>query len=127
MNGAAMNEQALRKALERFGSKPDDALESTKVSAAFLSCSERTLRYHPAAERVYITADRYNYRVGNIREIARNGFKGATVPKAERRESGGESWKKLGDVATRVAESCGADIRDHSIKMQRELNRRKGG
>jgi hypothetical protein len=36
------------------------------------------------------------------------------------------SWQKLGDVAERVVESCGADIRHHNIKMQRELNRQKG-
>src|SRR5262249_53570271 len=95
LNGAAMNEQALRKALERFGSKPDDALESTKVSAAFLSCSERTLRYHPAAERVYITADRYNFRVGNIREIAKKGFVGAmtSTPKPKRVKRSGQTSK----------------------------------
>jgi hypothetical protein len=34
-------------------------------------------------------------------------------------------WKKIGDAAHRVVESCSADIRDHSIKMQRELNRRR--
>jgi hypothetical protein len=84
-----MNEQALRKALERFASKPDDALEKASVSAAFLECSERTLRYHPAAERIYITPTRYNYRVGNIRDIARNGFAAAMAPKAKRSWSGG--------------------------------------
>jgi hypothetical protein len=35
------------------------------------------------------------------------------------------SWQRLGDAAERVAESCGADVRDHNIKMQRELNRRR--
>jgi hypothetical protein len=38
----------------------------------------------------------------------------------------GENWQRLGRVAQRVVESCGADIRDHNIKMQRELNQRKG-
>jgi hypothetical protein len=66
-------ERELRRALERFASKPDDALETAKVSAAVLSCSERTLRYHPRAKRIYITQRRYAYRVGNIREIARGG------------------------------------------------------
>ena len=33
--------------------------------------------------------------------------------------------KQIGDVAQRVVESCDADIRDHSIKMQRELNHRR--
>jgi hypothetical protein len=34
-------------------------------------------------------------------------------------------WHRIGDAAQRVVESCGTDIRDHSIKMQRELNRRR--
>lgn len=34
-------------------------------------------------------------------------------------------WQQLGDVAGRVVESCGADIRDHQHKMQAELNRRR--
>jgi predicted DNA-binding transcriptional regulator AlpA len=38
-----------------------------------------------------------------------------------------DSFQKLGDEAARVIESTSADIRDHSIKMQRELNSRKGG
>jgi hypothetical protein len=71
--GAEMTEQELRTALERFASKSDDALECAEVSAAVLCCSQRTLRYHPRAERIYITPRRYNYRVGNIRQIAREG------------------------------------------------------
>jgi hypothetical protein len=34
--------------------------------------------------------------------------------------------QRLDTAVQRVAESCGADIRDHSIKMQRELNRQRG-
>jgi predicted DNA-binding transcriptional regulator AlpA len=41
----------------------------------------------------------------------------------KRRE--GESWKKLGDIAQHVVESCGADIRDHQRRMQDELNRQR--
>ena len=108
-----MDERKLREALERFASKPDGALESAEVCAAYLKCSQRTLRYHPDAKRVYVTPTRYNYQVGNIREIAKNGFRR-------------ESWQSLGDAVQRVVESCGADIRDHNIKMQRELNRQKG-
>jgi hypothetical protein len=66
-----MTEQELRTALERLASKSDDALETAEVGAAFLSCSQRTLRYHPRAKRIYITPRRYGYRVGNLREIAR--------------------------------------------------------
>jgi predicted DNA-binding transcriptional regulator AlpA len=36
-------------------------------------------------------------------------------------------WQQLGDAASRVVESCGADIRDHQRKMQRELDRQKKG
>jgi len=35
------------------------------------------------------------------------------------------TWKQIGDVAQRVIESTSADIRDHNIKMQRELNHRR--
>jgi hypothetical protein len=40
----------------------------------------------------------------------------------------GDSWQPIGDAAERVVESFGADIRDHNIKMQDELNqqRKKG-
>jgi hypothetical protein len=68
-----MTEQELRTALERFASKSDDALECAEVAAAVLCCSERTLRYHSKAQRIYITPTRYNFRVGNIRQIAREG------------------------------------------------------
>jgi hypothetical protein len=68
-----MTEQELRTALERFASKPDDALECAEVAAAVLACSQRTLRYHSRAKRIYVTPRRYNYRVGNIRQIAREG------------------------------------------------------
>jgi predicted DNA-binding transcriptional regulator AlpA len=36
-----------------------------------------------------------------------------------------EPFQPIGDAARRVAESSGADIRDHNIRMQRELNRRR--
>ena len=107
-----MDERKLREALERFPSKPDEALESAEVSAAVLKCSQRTLRYHPDAERIYITPTRYNYRVGNIREIAKNGFNRS-------------SWQSVGDAAQRVVESCGADVRDTQRRMQAELDKRR--
>jgi hypothetical protein len=66
-----MDEQKLRKALERFAHKPDEALESAAVAAAYLGYSERTLRYDPRAKRIYLGLNRYNYQVGNIREMAR--------------------------------------------------------
>ena len=66
-----MTEQELRTALERFASKPDDALECAEVGAAFLQCSQRTLRYQPKLERIYITPRKYNFRVGNLRAVAK--------------------------------------------------------
>lgn len=36
-------------------------------------------------------------------------------------------WQRIDDAAQRVVDQCSADIRDYNIKMQRELNRRKGG
>jgi predicted DNA-binding transcriptional regulator AlpA len=61
-----------------------------------------------------LSEGRVGYRVCDIKEWL-----------DARREGG--SWQQLGDVAQRVVESCSADIRDHSIKMQRELNRRNKG
>ena len=110
-----MREQKLRNALERFKHKPDDALETLAVGAAYIGCSERKLRYDPRAKRVYIGPNRYSLTVGNIKEIARG-----VAPEVP------DSWERLGDAAQRVVESCGADVRDHQIRMQAELNRRKG-
>jgi len=66
-----MTKSELKDALELFASKPDDALESTEVGAAFLGCCQRTVRYHPKLERVYITPRKYNFRVGNLRAVAK--------------------------------------------------------
>jgi uncharacterized protein YgfB (UPF0149 family) len=35
-------------------------------------------------------------------------------------------WPRIGDAAQRVVDQYSADIRDHNIKMHRELNRQKG-
>jgi hypothetical protein len=70
-----MTADELKDALERLASKPDTALENSKVGAAFLNCSERTLRYHPAAERIYVTPRTYRYTVGNLRQIAKRGVR----------------------------------------------------
>jgi hypothetical protein len=95
--------------LKRWPSLPDEAVAHIKLVAAVTGLSERTVRHDPRFERVYVTQNRYGIRVGNVRKVL-----------------AGENWHKLGDVAQRVVESCSADIRDHGIKMQRELNRRKG-
>ena len=103
--------------LKRWPYLPDDAVVHTKVVAAVTGLSERTVRYDPRFKRVYLTSGRYGFRVGEVKRI----LTGAT-------------WQQLGDAAQRVVEcsaqrvvECSADIRDHSIKVQRELNRRKGG
>jgi hypothetical protein len=95
--------------LKRWPSLPDEAVVHAKVAAAVTGLSERTIRYDSRFKRVYLTENRYGIRVGDIRKVL-----------------AGENRHKLGDVAQRVVESCGADIRDHNIKMQRELNRQKG-
>jgi hypothetical protein len=46
------------------------------------------------------------------------------VAAMERKLEEAGNWQPIGDAMRRVVESCGADIRDHNIKMQRELNRR---
>jgi hypothetical protein len=74
-----MREQKLRNALERFKHKPDDALETLAVGAAYIGCSERMLRCDPRAKRVYIGPKRYNLTAGNIREIARGGARPDTT------------------------------------------------
>ena len=95
--------------LKRWSLLPDEAVVHAKVAAAVTGLSERTIRYDSRFPRVYLTENRYGIRVGDIRKVL-----------------AGENWRKLGDAAQHVAESYSADIRDHNIKMQCELNRRKG-
>jgi hypothetical protein len=92
-----MKEHKLRNALERFKHKPDEALETIAVGAAYIGCAERTLRYDPRAKRVYIGPNRYNLTAGNIRAIASGNL---------------ENWQPIGAAAQRIVESCGADIRE---------------
>jgi hypothetical protein len=98
----------LSELLRRWPDLPNEAVVNTKVVAALTGLAERTIRYDPRLKRVYLTADRYGYRVDNVKEILI-----------------GETWRKLGDVAQGVVESCGADIRDTQIRLQRELNRQR--
>jgi len=39
------------------------------VTAAVTGLSERTIRYDPRFERVYLTKSRYGNRVGNVRKV----------------------------------------------------------
>jgi hypothetical protein len=94
--------------LKRYDALPPSAVVSSKAAAAILGMSERSVRYHPNLPRVQVARGRYGFRKSDIEKLSRDG------------------WQPLGEVAQRVVESCSADIRDHNIKMQRELNRQKG-
>jgi hypothetical protein len=92
--------------LKRYEPLPPSAVVSSKAAAAILGVSERVVRYHPGLPRVQLTTQRYGFRKSDIEKLSSDG------------------WQPLGDVALRVVESCGADVRDHMHKMQAELNRR---
>jgi hypothetical protein len=72
--------------LKRWPSLPDEAVVHTKVVAAVTGLSERTIRYDPRFERVYLTPNRYGFRVGSVKKIL----------------SG--DWQKFWDIAERVVE-----------------------
>jgi hypothetical protein len=55
--------------LKRWPSLPDEAVVHTKVVSAVTGLSERTVRYDPRFERVYLTDNRYGFRVGVVRKI----------------------------------------------------------
>jgi hypothetical protein len=59
----------LTELLKRWPSLPDEAVVHCKVTAAVTGLSERTIRYDPRFERVYLTKSRYGNRVGNIRKV----------------------------------------------------------
>lgn len=87
-----MNPKALREAIERFSTLPDDAIAPTEVATAILNnLSGRTLRYHPALPRHYVSQNRYGYRVADIRKLARDG------------------WQPIGEAAKRVVNSVDSD------------------
>jgi hypothetical protein len=60
---------ALAEILKRWPSLPDEAVVNCKVTAAVTGLSERTIRYDPRFERVYLTKTRYGNRVGNVRKV----------------------------------------------------------
>ena len=64
----------------RFDDLPNSAVVCAAVVRALTGLSERTIRYHPLLPRVYISADRYGFRVGDIRKLLNNG-----VPVGDRR------------------------------------------
>jgi hypothetical protein len=63
----------LRKVLERFDLLPNDVIVPTKITAIILGLSEKTVRYHPSLPRKSVSRGRYGQRVGDIRQIAREG------------------------------------------------------
>jgi hypothetical protein len=65
---------ALREILERFDALPDDAIVPSKITAIILGLSERTIRYHPHLRRVQLSVGRYGQRVGDIRQLVREGM-----------------------------------------------------
>lgn len=95
--------------LKRYDALPPSAVVSSKATAAILGMSERSVRYHPQLPRVQVARGRYGFRKSDIEKLSRDG------------------WQPLDRAAARVIESGSADIRDHNIKMQRELNRRNKG
>jgi predicted DNA-binding transcriptional regulator AlpA len=56
----------------------------------------------------------------------RIGYRVADIEDWQNKKRLDENFQPIGAAMQRVVESCGADIRDHNIKMQRELNRQKG-
>jgi hypothetical protein len=66
-------EKNLRKALERFPHLPNEAIIHSKVTSALSGLSERTIRYHPALPRVYVSATRYGQRAGDVRKLLAGG------------------------------------------------------
>jgi hypothetical protein len=59
----------LTELLKRWSSLPDEAVVNSKLTAAITGLSERTVRYDPRFERVYLTKTRYGQRVGDIRKM----------------------------------------------------------
>jgi hypothetical protein len=67
----------LTEVLKLWPSMPDEAVVGTKVTAAVTGLSERTVRYDPRFERIYLTATRYGHRVGQVRKVLAGLSKGA--------------------------------------------------
>jgi hypothetical protein len=84
-----MPDDKLREALERFDALPDDAISPTKITAIITGQSERSVRYHPQLPRHYVSAERYGQRVGDVRQLLRDG------------------WQSLGDAAQKIVDNLG--------------------
>jgi len=91
--------------LKRWAFLPDDAVVPIKVVAAVTSLSERTIRYDPRFEKVWLTPNRYGYRVGPIKKILLG------------------DWRSLGDIAARVV--GGADTARRLAKVGRMVEQQQ--
>jgi hypothetical protein len=68
-----MTEIQIKKYLERFDQLSDDAVAPTKIASIILGLSDRSVRYHPNLQRIYVSKSRYGFRIGDIRKLAREG------------------------------------------------------
>jgi hypothetical protein len=65
--------------IKRFDDLPENAVVQTKITALVLGLSERTIRYHPKLPRIALSQVRYGQRVGDIRQLVRQGASEATA------------------------------------------------
>ncbi len=59
--------------LRNFDQLPDDAILSSREALSIVPISERQLRRGQLLPRVRLSAQRWGYRVGHIRALARGG------------------------------------------------------
>jgi hypothetical protein len=58
---------------------PNDAIISVKTAAFILNLNERTVRYHPHLQRVWLSKARYGFRRADVCRLLRGGFKEAVA------------------------------------------------
>jgi hypothetical protein len=66
-----MTEEDLLENLKRFDALPEDAVVKVTVAAAVLGTCAKTVRDHPHLHKVWVSSNRYGFRVGDIRKIVR--------------------------------------------------------
>jgi hypothetical protein len=60
-----------RETLRDFDALPNSAVVSAPVVAALTGLCEKSIRHHPKLKRIYVSRDRYGYRVGELRALLR--------------------------------------------------------